>query len=101
MPREDVRDLLKRTGMPAHTDTTITSTDAFLTSLDWAAEHGYAVDEGEQELGVRCVAVQVPDVPTKLAISVSGPATRVTEDFVAIAVPLLQKAGRNLSRDLV
>ncbi len=49
---------------------------------------------------MRCVAVQVAGVPTRLAISVSGPATRMTEDMVAKAVPLLQRAGENLSHDL-
>ncbi len=100
MPRDDVRNLLRRTGMPAHTENTITTARGFLKALDWAAEHGYALDEGEQEFGVRCVAVRVPDVPTRLAISISGPATRMTEEMVAKAVPLLQIASEHLSRDL-
>lgn len=100
MPRDEVRDLLKRTGMPAHTETTITTALGFVNALDWAAEHGYALNEGEQEFGVRCVAVQVAGVPTRLAISVSGPATRMTEDMVDKAVPLLRRAGENLSQDL-
>ncbi len=100
MPQEDVLEILKRTGMPSQTDNTITTAAAFVDALAWAAKHGYSMDEGEQEVGVRCVAVQVPDVPTRLAISVSGPATRMTEDLIAKAVPLLRVAGENLSRDL-
>ncbi|MGC1208329.1 MAG: IclR family transcriptional regulator [Ornithinimicrobium sp.] len=100
MPQHDVLEILKRTGMPSHTENTITTASAFVEALAWAAESGYSVDEGEQEVGVRCVAVQVPDVPTRLAISVSGPATRMTEEVIAKAVPLLQAAGQNLSRDL-
>ena len=34
---------------------------------------GYAMDEGEQEVGVRCIAVKVPESTLPLAISVSGP----------------------------
>lgn len=56
MPRDDVRNVLKRTGMPSYTETTITSARGFVNALDWAAEHGYALNEGEQEPGVRCVA---------------------------------------------
>jgi len=100
MPESDILEMLKRTGMPSHTDTTITTPQDFLVSVRESAKTGYAVDEGEQEVGVRCVAVQVPSVPTPLAISVSGPATRMTDDVIAHAVPLLQAAGQNLSRDL-
>ena len=41
---------------------------------------GYAVDDEEFDIGVRCIAVPVFDFRGKLAgaIGVSGPATRVT-----------------------
>jgi IclR family acetate operon transcriptional repressor len=100
MPRDKVREILNRTGMPEHTEHTITDPDEFARALSWSAEHGYALDDGEQELGVRCVAVAVPNVPSKLAISVSGPATRMTEAVVQRAVPLLTDAGKALSEDL-
>ena len=73
MPIEDVREILRRSGMPGHTDTTITDPDEFASQLAWSAEHGYAIDEGEQETGVRCVAVAIPDTSSRLALSVSGP----------------------------
>ncbi len=100
MPTDQVRDILHRTGMPQHTENTVTDLDEFAKQLAWSAEHGYAIDEGEQEVGVRCVAVSVPDAPSRLAISVSGPATRMTEDVVRRAVPLLAQAGAALSEDL-
>jgi IclR family acetate operon transcriptional repressor len=86
--------------MPKHTENTITNPDAFMTQVHATLEHGYATDEGEQEVGVRCVAVPVPDVPSRLAISISGPAGRMTEDLVERAVPLLTQAGKALSEDL-
>ncbi|MGZ4581177.1 MAG: IclR family transcriptional regulator [Nocardioidaceae bacterium] len=100
LPPEQVRDILQRTGMSQQTANTITDPDVFGAQLVWAAEHGYAVDEGEQEVGVRCVAVQVPDAPTRLALSISGPATRLTEEVLERAVPLLTDAGAALSADL-
>ncbi len=100
MPTGEVADLLGRTGMPQHTPNTITDPEVFAKALAQAAEHGYALDEGEQEIGVRCVAVAVPDAPSRLAISVSGPAARMTEDLVERAVPLLHAAGTGLSSDL-
>lgn len=56
------------------------------------------MDEQEQEAGVRCVAVPVG--PEPMAVSVSGPVTRMTDDLVNRAVPLLREAGRTLTSRL-
>lgn len=100
MPQDQVQDLLRRTGMPEHTEHTITDPEAFAKALLWVEEHGYAVDDEEQEHGVRCVAVVVPDAPTRLGLSVSGPASRMTEAMVERAAPLLKSAAEALSLDL-
>ncbi len=100
LPEAEVRELLQRTGMPKHTETTITDLEEFTAQLRKAEENGYATDEGEQELGVRCVAVAVPDVPSRLAMSISGPAGRMSEELLERAVPILTQAARSLSDDL-
>ncbi|MEV6769223.1 IclR family transcriptional regulator [Nocardia sp. NPDC051030] len=100
MPAEQVRDLLQRTGMPRYTDHTVTDPQEFARQLELTATTGYAMDDGEQELGVRCVAVSVPDAPARLAISISGPVGRMTEDLIERAAPLLAQIGRELSADL-
>ncbi|AGI86968.1 IclR family transcriptional regulator [Streptomyces albidoflavus] len=99
-PPEEVRALLARTGMPAATPKTLTTPDAFLGALDEVRRLGYAVDDNEQEVGVRCLAVPVPDSPTAAALSISGPAGRVTEEAVATIVPVLQQVAAELSAEL-
>ena len=99
-PPAEVRELLQRTGMPRHTEHTITDPEVFAEQLRWTAEHGYAIDDGEQELGVRCVAVAVPGIRSHLALSVSGPAGRMTPAAVERAVPLLTAAGAALAAEL-
>ncbi|MER5772135.1 IclR family transcriptional regulator [Streptomyces sp. NPDC001985] len=96
-PPDAVRALLARTGMPAATEKTITSPDAFLEALEQVRRHGYAVDDSEQEIGVRCLAVPVPNAPTAAAISISGPAGRVTDAVTVRIVPVLQEVARELS----
>jgi len=96
----DARELLRRTGMPRHTEHTITDPEKFAEQLRWSAEHGYAMDDGEQELGVRCVAVAVPRVRSRLALSVSGPVGRMPPETVRRAVPLLTQAGQALADEL-
>lgn len=49
---------------------------------------------------MRCFAVEVAGAPTPMAISVSGPTTRVDEDFAGRAVPLLQAAAREIVEEL-
>jgi IclR family transcriptional regulator, acetate operon repressor len=101
VPDEEVRALLARTGMPAATDKTITTPEGFLAALEDVRQTGYAVDDNEQEIGVRCLAVSVPDYPTSAAISISGPAGRVTEAATEKIVPVLQQIAAELSAALV
>ncbi|MHB9858065.1 IclR family transcriptional regulator [Streptomyces sp. YIM S03343] len=99
-PDDEVRALLSRTGMPAATEKTITTPDGFLAALDDVRRLGYAVDDNEQEMGVRCLAVSVPGSPTPAAISISGPAGRVTEEAMERIVPALRQVADELSQAL-
>ena len=95
-----VATLVDRVGLPAQTDRSITDPQAFAAEIRRARRRGYAVDDGEQELGVRCVAVPVLDAPGAFALSVSGPAVRMTAELVDRAVPALQSAASRLAGDL-
>jgi len=95
-PDDGVRALLARTGMPAKTENTITVPDVLLAELAQVRTRGYAIDNGEQELGVQCIAVPVSDGKTRMAISVSGPAARMTDELVERAIPLLTAAAADL-----
>ncbi len=97
LPPGEARALLERDGMPAYTPATITDPDLLLAHLEVIRKQGYAVDEGEQEVGVRCFAVAVPDAPGSLAISTSGPQTRMTDDAAARIVPALKRTAREIS----
>jgi IclR family transcriptional regulator, acetate operon repressor len=97
LPPGEARALLEREGMPAYTPTTITDPDLLIAHLEVIRKQGYAVDEGEQEIGVRCFAVAVPDAPGSLAISTSGPQTRMTDDAAARIVPALKRTAREIS----
>ncbi len=93
-----VRDIVRRAGLHQQTEHTLTTEAALLQNLVLVRARGYALDEQEQEAGVRCVAVPVgPEPMSWLAVSVSGPLTRMTDDLVARAVPLLHEAGRQLT----
>lgn len=99
-PESEVVAMLQRTGMPQHTVTTLTDPARFLESLAETRKIGFALDEGEQEVGVRCVAVALRDAPQPMALSMSGPVTRMGDDVVGRAVPVLLEAGEKISAEL-
>ncbi|MCP2257346.1 transcriptional regulator, IclR family [Streptoalloteichus tenebrarius] len=98
LPREEVVEILDRTGMPAYTPHTITDRDRLLRQLAQIARQGYALDEGEQEVGVRCVAVPLTGGPALAAVSVSGPEGRLTKAAVGRIVPLMQRTAEQLTQ---
>lgn len=100
LSNDAVRSIVGRAGMPTPTDRSLKNIDELLAELELIRERGYSVDEQEQELGVRCFAMAIPDAPTPSAISVSGPVSRVDERFAKKAVPLLREAVQSIAAEL-
>lgn len=99
LPDAEVRSIIGRNGMRPHTGTTITDPDVLLDQLATIRAQGFAVDEGEQEIGVRCLAVAVPPTPARTAVSVSGPQARLTEEAVGRCVPALTDIAAELATE--
>ncbi|MWK35425.1 helix-turn-helix domain-containing protein [Actinomadura sp. J1-007] len=100
LPEPKARELLSRTGMPANTPHTFTDPDALVAELARVREQGYALDDEEQEVGVRCVAVPLPGAPALTALSVSGPSARMTREAVADVVPIMRNVAESFAADL-
>lgn len=96
-PRKVVEQLLDRQGLPARTRHTITDIGRFLAELDAVLARGYAVDNEEEELGVRCLAVPVYMTGGAMAMSISGPPSRLDEDRIAALVPDLRRIAATAS----
>jgi IclR family acetate operon transcriptional repressor len=102
LPGPHVAALLARVGMPARTPATITQPAVLLSELERVREQGFAVDDGEEETGVRCLALPVHDGSRVVAaVSVSGPAERLLAgDLPALAVrlrPVADELGSQLA----
>ncbi len=95
LPDQEVRNILSVAGMPRG-DRPHASPIRRHCIRELAAGRalGYVSEDGEQELGVSCVAVPVPGAPVLTAISFSGPAPRMTSDVVRRAATALQTRGR-------
>jgi len=89
--------------MERFTPNTIVDKVEFIKHIKEVAQRGYAVDNEEHNLGVRCVGVPLKDYTGRVVggISVSGPSFRMTDAVLKRKIiPVVKKAGRNVSKRL-
>jgi len=84
LPEEELNLLIKEKGLPKRTENTITDSIQLKEHLKLVRTQGYAIDDEENERGIRCVAAPIFNETGKAvaAISISGPAFRVTKKVV-------------------
>ncbi|WP_273887317.1 IclR family transcriptional regulator [Rubrobacter naiadicus] len=92
-PEEAVEAILRQSGLPRFTAHTVTDPERLRAELGKIREQGYAVDSEEMEEGVRCLAAPVfgPDDRILAAMSVSGPAGRLSSERVQELVPHIKR----------
>ena len=95
IPPAQASRLIGTAPLAARTSATITDPDVLQAEIALIRARGYALDEGEMEAGVRCVAVGMPGT-TPMALSVSGPTARMTDDLIATVVSALGTAAAEL-----
>lgn len=83
--------LVREHTLSRHNENTICTAKGFLAELKVTRQRGYALDDEEVDLGVRCVSVPVFDKDGQLAaaISVSGSTTQIHEGNAELMVRLL------------
>jgi IclR family acetate operon transcriptional repressor len=95
-----VRAILTAEGMPQLTRHTLTAVGAYLGEVANVRALGYAVEDGEQDIDERSMAVPLPHGNLPAALAVSALATRLPLDSVEdIARPLIETAAQ-LVQDL-
>ena len=94
--------ILHQRGMPRLTVKTITSTAGLRTALQEARALGYAVDDEEHAVGLRCIAAPVYDETGDVvaAVSVSGPVVRISEERVSQLGQMMIASARAISADM-
>lgn len=99
-PRAEARRIIERSGLPARTPATITEPERFLAELDAVAERGWATDDQEEEVGVRCVAVALHGLgESPAAMSVSGPAERLEQPYRERLIPQMLRLAERITAE--
>jgi DNA-binding IclR family transcriptional regulator len=101
-PETEVDSILRGCEMKARTPNTITTPAMLKDELRMIHSRGYAIDDEENDEGARCVGVAVRDQRGNpvAAISVSGPASRVTKSKVPEIAKVLIRSAQALSKEL-
>jgi DNA-binding IclR family transcriptional regulator len=100
-PAEIVQQVIEG-GLKRFTANTITEPDALRAELASIRVRGYAIDDEEIEVGLRCVAAPIRDHSGHVvaAISVAAPVQRMSKKQVQATIPSVVAAAENISRRL-
>jgi IclR family acetate operon transcriptional repressor len=90
LPEQQVLDLLAAHPQRRQTPKTLVDRDEILADLARVRERGYAIDDEEAEIGLKCVGVPIRDHYGRYshALSISGPTARMNERLEEITTAL-------------
>src|SRR5580700_1982243 len=102
LPEAEVSKIVRRWGLKAVTAKTITTAHELKNELKAVRARGFAIDDEEKEEGLRCIGAAVRSHSRKLAaaMSISGPAFRMTKERVPEIGRALMEAASKLSAEL-
>jgi DNA-binding IclR family transcriptional regulator len=100
-PPEAVKQVIEN-GLRRYTANTIVESGVLSEELVGVRARGYAIDDEESEMGLRCVAAPIRDHTglVAAAISVSAPVQRMTKKNLQTTVPTVVAAADAISRRL-
>lgn len=98
----EIHEIWKQSNIQAFTPYTIVTYDQLLREIETIRRLGYALDNEENELGVRCVAACVLDYRglAQNAFSISAPVARMSDERVLELAEQVLQTRRELSREI-
>ncbi len=101
-PEQRIEQVVERHGLPAATEKTINTPHGLRLNLDLVRQQGFAIDDEENSLGIRCVAAPVFDHTGEAiaAVSISGPSSRIVDSRMAALGERVRAAARALTKSI-
>ncbi|MBV1757357.1 MAG: IclR family transcriptional regulator [Dethiosulfatibacter sp.] len=102
LPESRIREIWDASDIIQRTPNTVVKYDQLLVVLEKVRENGYALDEEENEPGIRCIGAPIFNHKGDVigAISISGPTMRVTPEVVETFKEHILKYTRLISQEL-
>ena len=100
--RPEVIEQVIAAGLKVYTTTTISTAETLRKELATIRKRGYAIDNSEHQVWVRCVAGPIRNSSGHVfaAVSVTGPADRMTDAKIASLAPLVVQTADSISRQI-
>jgi DNA-binding IclR family transcriptional regulator len=95
----ELQEVIEQRGLPSRTDRTITTIAQLRTHLATVRERGYAMDNEESIVGLRCVAAPIRDDRNRVvaAVSASGASAEFTEETLPGIIEAVRATARAIS----
>lgn len=102
LPKPEVESLLHQQGLKKRTPKTITGLGKLFTELEHVRTQGHAVDDEENSLGARCVAVPIFGASSAViaALGVSGTLSQMDEANLPRILDALKETSRRVARQM-
>ncbi|WP_027363970.1 IclR family transcriptional regulator [Desulfotruncus alcoholivorax] len=99
---DDMRYIISKKGLTAKTERTIVDVNQFLNHLEEIRKRGYAIDDEEHEIGIRCVAAPIRDYRCQViaALSITGSVNRLSRERISEMANQVREAANLISRRL-
>ena len=98
----EAKRIIQRQPIQRYTANTVTNVEELLAELRRTRKRGYAIDNEEIEIGLRCVGAPIRDYTGEVvaAISVAGPSARIKPERVAVIGKTVLKVAASISHEL-
>lgn len=100
MRDKEIEGIWDKSEIKAYTANTIVDKEQFLQEIRKIRERGYAYDNEENEIGVRCIATSIPVMgnASTYAVSISLPASQIVQDGEDQLIEPLMRARESIVR---
>ncbi len=102
LPEDEILQILELRGMERKTRKSITNQQKFLRESERVRKYGFAVDDEENAVGVRCIAAPIYDAKGKIiaALGTSSVVMHIDETHLPKIVDLVMKSAAKVSRQM-
>lgn len=99
LPEEKIDELIRTKGLTPYTPKTITSPEMLKAHFARIREKGYALDDEEFDIGVRCIGAPVRNFKGKVigSVGISGSIVTMTLENIQKHIPVVLEVSRKIS----